>query len=89
MITRHSLIQSRLVSIFGSEMNGSCSSIDEGNGSPRRVTCNGTSVLNDGHIPSLDGVSSNLTSLWAAELFTMRRPGDAGRIIAWIIERGL
>ena len=35
----------------------------------RNNTCAGTSVLNDGFIPPLDGVSSNST--WASELFTL------------------
>ena len=43
--------------------------------------CNGTSVLNDGIIPTLSGVSEDPQSLWATELFTMTRPRVAGRII--------
>ena len=41
--------------------------------------CAGISVLNDGIIPALDGISSNETSSWAIELFTLS--GEKGRII--------
>ena len=54
-------------------MKGICSLVN-GN------ICDGTSVLNDGHIPVLVGVSYNPASLWATELFTLRRP-IGGRII--------
>ena len=37
--------------------------------------CNGTSVLNDGVLPALSGVSSDPASQWANELFTMNRSG--------------
>ena len=37
--------------------------------------CDGTSVLNDGILPALSGVSSNPVSQWANELFTIRRCG--------------
>ena len=36
-------------------------------------------MLNDGIIPTLDGISSNETSLWATELFTLS--GERGRNI--------
>ena len=52
-------------------MNGGCSSISETNSG----ICNGTSVLNDGILPALSGVSSDPASQWANELFTMNRSG--------------
>ena len=67
-ITRHSLPPNRLVSIFGSKMDASCSSMNDN-------VCGGTSVLNDGHIPALHEISSNQASLWATELFTLQRRG--------------
>ena len=45
-----------------------------------RVYCGGTSVLNDGIISAFDVVSYNPASLWAIELFTLKRP-IGGRII--------
>ena len=48
------------------------------NGNP---VCAGTSVLNDGIIPTLDGISSNETSSWATELFTCTLSEENGRII--------
>ena len=74
LITRHSLAPNRVEHIYGSDTSGNCSLIN-GN------ICNDTSVLNNGIIPVLDGVSSNLNSLWATELFTLRRPLPMGRII--------
>ena len=65
---RHSLPQEELESLYGSDMNGRCTSISGANSD----ICNGTSVLNDGIIPALSGVSDN-TLQWAAQLFTMRR----------------
>ena len=62
-----------LVPLFGSPVNGGCSSTSG-------ETCDGTSVLNDGIIPALSGVSSDPESRWANELFTMRRSGT-GRIV--------
>ena len=52
--------------MFGSEMNGRCTSVSGD-------ICNGTSVLNDGLIPALGGVSDDPQSQWAAQLFTMGR----------------
>ena len=52
-------------------MNGGCSLISETN----NEICNGTSVLNDGVLPALSGVSSDPASQWANELFTMNRAG--------------
>ena len=80
MITRHTLPQNRLESLYGSDKNASCS-LKNNIGIGDRVSCDGTSVLNDGILPALDGVSSNLTSLWATELFTVRRPTPTARII--------
>ena len=57
--------------MFGSPVNGGCSSISGTN----NETCDGTSVLNDGIIPALSGVSNDSASQWAEELFTMRRSG--------------
>ena len=45
-----------------------------------RVYCGGASVLNDGIISAFDVVSCNPASLWAIELFTLKRP-IGGRII--------
>ena len=73
---RHGLIPNRLQSLYGSDINGSCTLV---NGS--RTSCNGTSVLNDGVLPMLSGVSNDSESQWAAQLFTLRRPG-MGRIVA-------
>ena len=67
----HSLppeLESRL---FGSPVNGGCSSISGTN----NEICDGTSVLNDGILPALSGVSNDSASQWASELFTMRRSG--------------
>ena len=60
----HSL-PSQLVSVFGSQANGGCTSISNN-------ICEGTSVLNDGTIPALSGVN-DVSSQWAAQLFTMTR----------------
>ena len=67
MITRHSLPQSRLVSVNGSQVNANCSNITGSNNN----ICAGTSVLNDGVIPAVD--TSN--TAWASQLFTL----DANR----------
>ena len=59
-------------------MNGRCTSISGDNSN----ICNGTSVLNDGIIPVLSGVSDDPQSQWADQLFTMRRTGTGmSRII--------
>ena len=77
MITRHGLPQNRLELVYGSQSNGNCTNVSQSlNGIP---VCAGTSVLNDGIIPTLDGISSNETSSWATELFTLS--GENGRII--------
>ena len=75
MITRHNLPLNRLEVVFGSQNNDSCTNVSQSlDGNP---ICAGTSVLNDGAIPSLDGVRSNPTC--AIELFTLSRIN--GRII--------
>ena len=74
---RHTL-PSQLMSVFGSDVNGRCTSIS-GTGSN---ICNGTSVLNDGIIPALSGVSQENNSEWAAQLFTMRRQGNERIIVS-------
>ena len=77
MITRHNLLPHRLELVFGSEYNSNCTNVSQSlDGSP---VCAGTSVLNDGIIPALDGISFNETSSWATELFTLS--GESGRII--------
>ena len=77
VITRHNLPLQRLELVYGSINNGSCTDVSQSlNENP---ICAGTSVLNDGIIPALDGISSNETSSWATELFTLS--GDRGRII--------
>ena len=74
VITRHNLPQMRLEIINGSQSNGSCTDVSQ---SLDGITvCVGASVLNDGIIPALDGISSNE---WATELFTLNR--ENGRII--------
>ena len=66
------------MSVFGSDVNGRCTSIS-GTGSN---ICNGTSVLNDGIIPALSGVSQETNSEWADQLFTMRRAGNERIIVS-------
>ena len=74
MITRHKLPQQRLELVYGSQSNGGCTNVSQSlDGDP---VCAGTSVLNDGIIPTLDGISS---SSWATELFTLS--GGRGRIV--------
>ena len=63
---RHSLPTQVLQSLFGSQVTGRCTSIT-GN------ICNGTSVLNNGIIPALSGISNSSQSEWADHLFTMNR----------------
>ena len=74
-IVNHQLPPKRLVSIFGSQENGSCSMILS------EVQCIGTSVLNDGHIPPLNGITSNQISSWAKKLFTLERPLDGRQMV--------
>ena len=65
------------MSVFGSDVNGSCTNINRNNSN----ICIGTSVLNDGDIPVLSGISSDNGSQWAAKLFTMQRPNSLAKII--------
>ena len=65
---RHTLPPELESGLFGSQGNGGCSSTNND-------ICEGTSVLNDGILPALSGVSSDPASQWANELFTMRRSG--------------
>ena len=67
-LLRHTLPPELESGLFGSPVNGGCSS------TPGEI-CDGTSVLNDGIIPTLSGVSSDPASQWANELFTTRRSG--------------
>ena len=71
----HGLVPRRLESLYGSDVDGSCTSV-VGN----HTFCNGTSVLNDGNIPVLSGVSDVNDSVWATQLFTLVR-AVGGRLI--------
>ena len=59
-------------------MNGGCSSTSGTN----NEICNGSSVLNDGILPALSGVSSDPASQWANELFTMNRAGTEEIVVS-------
>ena len=74
---RHSLPPELESGLFGSPVNGSCSSISGTNNE-----CDGTSVLNDGILPALSGVSSDPASQWANKLFTMRRSGTEQIVVS-------
>ena len=63
-------------------MNGNCTNI-VGDGSN---ICTGTSVLNDGDIPVLSGISSDSESQWAAQLFTMGRPTNGKITVSFEVE---
>ena len=79
---RHSLPTEVLQPLFGSQATGRCTSV-AGN------ICNGTSVLNDGIIPTLRGISTSCPeSEWANQLFTMRRnlSKDAGIVLSFEVE---
>ena len=67
--------------LFGSPVNGGCSSISGTN----NEICDGTSVLNDGILPALSGVSNDSASQWASELFTMRRSGTDRIVISVVL----
>jgi hypothetical protein len=56
-------------------MNASCTEFFAG----RNNTCSGTSVLNDGIIPVLEGINIANSGAWASQLFTLT--GTSGRII--------
>ena len=72
---RHSLPDTRTKSEFGSSEDGNCLQIrrsSEHSDIHHGSICDGASVLNDGVIPALSEVSTNDSSLWAAELLTMK-----------------
>ena len=77
----HGLIPWRLLSLYGSDVNGSCTSVVGD-----RVSCRGTSVLNDGIIPVLSGVSAMENPEWAAQLFTTRRAGQTRIVTSFELE---
>ena len=80
---RHSLPSQSLRSLFGSDARGKCTSITGRN----QNICNGTSVLNDGQMPSLTDISDDtVSSQWAAQLFTLRRNGTASLNISFEVE---
>ena len=80
---RHTLPPELESGLFGSPVNGGCSLTSETN----NEICDGTSVLNDGIIPALSGVSSVPTSQWANELFTMRRTGSSQIVVSFEVPR--
>ena len=72
---RHSLPNTRTMMKFGSSQDGKCSSVIHNSTQHliyRGSICDGVSVLNDGIIPALSEVGND-SSLWAAELLTMRQ----------------
>ena len=74
------LVSSQLDSgLFGSPVDGGCSSTSGTN----NETCDGTSVINDGILPALSGVSNDSQSQWAAQLFTMRRSGTDRIVVSF------
>ena len=75
---RHSLPPELESGLFGSPVNGGCSSTSGTN----NEICDGTSVLNDGILPALSGVSNDSASQWASELFTMRRSGTDSIVLS-------
>ena len=72
------------VDLFGSPVNGGCSSTSGTN----NEICNGTNVLNDGIIPALCGFSNDPASQWANELFTMRRCGRPNIVLSVEVPSG-
>ena len=79
---RHGLVTQRAVSLFGSSQNGSCTSFVLG----ESTYCNGTSVLNDGVIPVLSGVSNDTNSTWAEHLFTVIRLTSSRVLLSFELE---
>ena len=77
----HSLPPELESGLFGSPVNGGCSLISG-------TTCDGTSVLNDGTLPALSGVSNDSASQWASELFTMRRSGTEQIVLSFEVPIG-
>ena len=80
---RHALPPELESGLFGSPVNGGCSSVSETNSE----VCNGTSVLNVGIIPALSGVNTPQSS-WANELFTMRRQGTDRIVVSFEVPSG-
>ena len=78
---RHTLPPELESNLFGSPVNGGCWTNNE--------ICDGTSVLNDGIIPALSGVSNDPASQWANELFTMRRSGTDQIVISVEVPSGI
>ena len=81
--TSHTLPPELESGLFGSPVNGGCSSVSETN----NEICDGTSVLNDGIIPALSGVSNDPTSQWAKELFTLNRSGTDQIVVSVEVPR--
>ena len=75
---RHTLPPELESGLFGSLVNGGCSSTSGTN----NEICDGTSVLNDGIIPAVSGVSNDPKSWWANELLTMRRSGTNQMVVS-------
>ena len=65
-------------------MGGRCTSTSEVNSD----ICNGTSVLNDGIISALHGVSDS-TSQWAAQLFTLQRSGKDSIVVSFEVAQSV
>ena len=80
----HTLPRELESGLFGSPVNGGCSLTSGTNND----ICDGTSVLNDGILPALSGVSSDPASQWASELFTMRRSGTDRIVISVVLPSG-
>ena len=80
---RHTLPPELESDLFGSPVNGGCSSISGAN----NEICNGTSVLNDGILPALSGVNMSQSS-WTNELFTMRRSGTDQIVVSVEVPSG-
>ena len=70
---KHSLPHDSLVSLFGSDVSGRCTNISEGIEGDSIAICDGTTVLNDGIVPTLNSISDDTQSQWAAQLLTMNR----------------
>ena len=85
----HSLPHNSLISTFGSQVNGGCTSISEGSAGDGISICDGTSVLNDGIIPILGEISDNPQSQWADQLFTLNRTASGEANITISFEVGL
>ena len=93
---RHSLPDSRTEPVFGSSVNGNCLSVinnasQNHSGIPvhRGSICNGTSVLNDGVIPALSNISNDTSSLWAAQLLTMKQGRGTRIVLSFEVENQL